>query len=44
MILSAVTIATDGAYVATAPQTVGLFLGLLVVHGLLNVGLASSSS
>lgn len=37
MIFSAVTIATDGDFVATQGQTVGLFIGLLVVHGLLNV-------
>ena len=37
MILSAVTIATDGEFVATPGQTVGLFIGLLCIHGTLNV-------
>lgn len=41
MIFAAVTIATDGDFVATQQQTVGLFIGLLVVHGLLNVSLYS---
>lgn len=37
MILSAATIATDGDYTPTSGHTVALFIGLLVVHGLLNV-------
>ncbi|KAM0750720.1 amino acid transporter [Meredithblackwellia eburnea MCA 4105] len=36
MILSAVSINTDGAYQPTAGQTVGLFVGLLALHALLN--------
>lgn len=44
MIFAAVTIATDGDFVATQQQTVGLFIGLLVVHGLLNVSVLSLPS
>ncbi|BGP17507.1 polyamine transporter tpo5 [Rhodosporidiobolus nylandii] len=36
MILAAASISTDGAYVATAGHTVAVFVGLLVIHGLLN--------
>ncbi|KAG8957899.1 hypothetical protein FRC03_009699 [Tulasnella sp. 419] len=36
MILAAVVIGTDGAFVVTQEKIVGLMVGLLVVHGLLN--------
>lgn len=36
MILGAANIGTDGAFVVTPGKTVGLFTGLLIVHGLLN--------
>ncbi|POY75264.1 hypothetical protein BMF94_1634 [Rhodotorula taiwanensis] len=36
MILAAASISTDGAYVATAGQTMAVYVALLVVHGLLN--------
>ncbi|KAJ7855017.1 amino acid permease [Mycena olivaceomarginata] len=36
MILAAVTVGKDGDFVVTPGKTVGLFAGLLVVHGLLN--------
>lgn len=36
MILSAVTIATNGDFVATQGQTVGVFIGLLFIHGCIN--------
>ncbi|KAG2005898.1 amino acid permease, variant 2 [Coprinopsis cinerea AmutBmut pab1-1] len=36
MILAAVNIGTDGAFEITSGKVVGLFAGLMVVHGLLN--------
>ncbi|KAF8901008.1 APC amino acid permease [Gymnopilus junonius] len=36
MILAAVTIGKDGDFEITAGKTVGLFTGLLIIHGLLN--------
>lgn len=36
MILSAATIATDGNYQPTQGHIVGLFIVLLIIHGLLN--------
>jgi len=36
MILAAVSVGTDGAFEITAGKTVGLFSGLLVIHGFLN--------
>ncbi|KAI0790989.1 amino acid permease [Abortiporus biennis] len=36
MIWAAVVVAKDGAYEVTAGKTVGLFVGLLVFHGILN--------
>ncbi|KAI0684048.1 APC amino acid permease [Cytidiella melzeri] len=36
MIWAAVVVAKDGDYTITAPKVVGVFIGLLVFHGLLN--------
>lgn len=36
MILAAASISTDGAYVATAGETMAVYVALLIVHGLLN--------
>jgi len=36
MILAAVSVGTDGAFEITAGKTVGLFSGLLIIHGFLN--------
>lgn len=36
MILAAASVSTDGSYVATAGHTMAVYVGLLVVHGLLN--------
>ncbi|KAF9054202.1 APC amino acid permease [Panaeolus papilionaceus] len=36
MILSAVSVGTNGSFQTTSGKTVGLFAGLMIVHGLLN--------
>jgi hypothetical protein len=44
MIFAAVSLSTGGEFVAKAWQTYLLFIGLLIIHGLLNVRLSPSSS
>lgn len=37
MILAAAAVSTDGTYVAAPGHIVGVYIAILVIHGLLNV-------